>query len=62
VTARHRDGHEFPAELTVSVVRWQGGQFVNAFARDISARKRAERRRALQQAVTRALRNVTSSW
>lgn len=43
VTALHRDGREFPAEVTVSLVRWRDSYLFNAFVRDLSARRRAER-------------------
>lgn len=35
-----RDGHEFPAELTISAVRGEVGHTFNAFIRDITERKR----------------------
>jgi PAS domain S-box-containing protein len=42
VFARHRDGREFPVELTVAAV-WLGDRFIYAaFAHDITARKLAE--------------------
>jgi PAS domain S-box-containing protein len=41
--AAHRDGHEFPIECAVWPVRSGGDWEFNAFARDISDRKRAER-------------------
>jgi len=41
--AIHRDGHEFPVELTISaVVTTENGCSFNAFVRDISARKAEE--------------------
>ena len=40
--ALHRDGHEFPDELTVSVLRGEGTVGFNAFVHDISERKQAE--------------------
>lgn len=55
VTALHKDGHEFPAEVSVSAVRWRDEYLFNAFARDISPRKRAERAQALQQLVSEIL-------
>jgi len=55
VTACHRAGHEFPVELSVSPVRL-GNQWVfNAFVRDITERKSAERNLVAQYAVTRVL-------
>ena len=41
----HRDGHEFPVELTVTVLHSEGETEFTAFVRDISARKREEARR-----------------
>ncbi|MCX5724206.1 MAG: PAS domain S-box protein, partial [Nitrospirae bacterium] len=43
ITACHRDGHEFPVELTISATRASGGDYTfSAFLRDISMRKREE--------------------
>jgi PAS domain S-box-containing protein len=48
ITALHRDGHEFPVELTISPLR-SGETFIfSAFIRDITKRRRAEE--ALQTA------------
>ncbi len=55
ITACHRDGHEFPVELSISPVRLGETYTFSAFVRDITERKRAERRLAAQYAVTRAL-------
>jgi two-component system sensor histidine kinase/response regulator len=38
----HRDGREFPVELTISAIRSDTGYSFNAFLRDISERRRAE--------------------
>jgi PAS domain S-box-containing protein len=43
LSAVRRDGQEFPVELTISPLRWGPGHVFNAFVRDISQRKRAER-------------------
>jgi PAS domain S-box-containing protein len=40
--ALHRDGHEFPVEMTVTPVRVRGGFSFNAFMHDISERKQVE--------------------
>jgi PAS domain S-box-containing protein len=40
--AIHRDGHEFPVELTVSVLNWENSHLFSAFVHDITKRKRAE--------------------
>jgi PAS domain S-box-containing protein len=42
VTARHRNGHEFPVQLTVTPIRRRGSYSFTAFIEDISERKRAE--------------------
>ena len=44
VSARRRDGSEFPAELTVSAARLEHGWTFSAFVRDITARKLAEQK------------------
>ena len=60
--ARHRDGHEFPAELTVAHGWRTAGQAIAvAFVHDISERKQAERLRNVEFAVTRPLATV-ASW
>ena len=40
--ARHRDGHEFPVELSLSANRFGEGWTISAFLRDISLRKESE--------------------
>ena len=45
VTARHRDGHEFPAEMTIAIIKWQGIRLFAAFVHDVSARKLADQER-----------------
>ena len=42
VSALHRDGHEFPIELTIIPLNHLGKQVFYAFVRDISARRQAE--------------------
>lgn len=42
ITALHRDGHQFPVELAVSLTRGTGSTTFSAFARDITERKNAE--------------------
>jgi PAS domain S-box-containing protein len=41
--AVHRDGHEFPVELSVTAVKVRGGFMFHAFLHDITDRKRLER-------------------
>jgi PAS domain S-box-containing protein len=55
ITALHRDGREFPVELSVSPARVGDAYMFSAFVRDITDRRRAERRLASQYAVTRVL-------
>ncbi|HKW88518.1 MAG TPA: PAS domain S-box protein [Candidatus Acidoferrales bacterium] len=50
MVAMRRDGQEFPIEMTVSPLRWQGSYIFNAFLRDITRRKEAEKVRAHQAA------------
>jgi two-component system cell cycle sensor histidine kinase/response regulator CckA len=55
VMAQHKDGREFPVELAVSPARIGESYIFSAFVRDITDRRRAERRQASQYAVTRVL-------
>jgi PAS domain S-box-containing protein len=50
--ALHRDGREFPIEMTVSPVRVRGGFTFNAFMHDISERKQVEQEAVKLSAVT----------
>jgi diguanylate cyclase (GGDEF)-like protein/PAS domain S-box-containing protein len=60
--ALHRNGHEFPVEISVSPTSRSGSrvEFV-AFVTDISLRRMADRLRAVQFAVTRPLANA-ATW
>jgi two-component system sensor histidine kinase/response regulator len=51
-TAIHRDGHEFPIELTVALIRIKGKRAFSCFIHDVSARH--ERDEALRAANLRA--------
>jgi PAS domain S-box-containing protein len=42
VTALHRDGHEFPVELTVTAIRLEPTWHFTAFVRDLTEKRRAE--------------------
>ena len=42
ITALHRDGREFPVELTITTIRGGGTHSFVAFVRDITERKRSE--------------------
>ncbi|MGH7516431.1 MAG: PAS domain S-box protein [Gemmatimonadales bacterium] len=55
IQALHRDGHEFPVELTVTPLRLHRTWRFSAFVRDLTERQAAERRLAAQHAVTRVL-------
>jgi PAS domain S-box-containing protein len=50
--ALHRDGREFPVEMTLTPVRVRGGFSFNAFMHDISERKEVEREAVKLSAVT----------
>ncbi len=43
LSARHRDGSEFPVEVSLSTLETQDGRIVSAAIRDITDRKRAHR-------------------
>ena len=47
LTALHRDGREFPVELTISAIPIAGGHSFNAFLRDITERKQVEQQLAV---------------
>lgn len=58
LTALHRDGHEFPIELSVAALNGPNGFFAHAFARDISDRKHSEQALAESE---RLIRGVTDN-
>ena len=60
IVARHRDGRELPVELAVSPAKIGDAYIFSAFIRDITDRRRAERRLASQYAVTRVLSEATT--
>jgi PAS domain S-box-containing protein len=55
LAALHRDGHEFPVELTISPLLGSSGYRFHAFVRDITARKQSELYFEAQHEVTRVL-------
>jgi PAS domain S-box-containing protein len=55
IEALHRDGHEFPVEITISALRVGERYVFNAFLHDISERKRAEQLFNAQHEVTLVL-------
>jgi PAS domain S-box-containing protein len=60
IIAQHRGGWEFPVELAVSPAKIGDAYIFSAFIRDITDRRRAERRLASQYAVTRVLSEATT--
>jgi PAS domain S-box-containing protein len=42
VTARHRDGHEFPIELSICPIEWGNSHRFAAFARDVTEREQGQ--------------------
>jgi diguanylate cyclase (GGDEF)-like protein/PAS domain S-box-containing protein len=55
ITALHRDGHEFPVELTIWPVRVGDSYRFNAFLHDIGTRQQQARRLTAQTAAASAL-------
>ena len=55
ITALHRDGHEFPVELTISPIRLGQTYVFNSFVHDITERKQA------QEAILRAKEEAESA-
>lgn len=55
IAGLHRNGHEFPVEITISPLRIRGSHTFNAFLRDITERRRAESHLAAQHAVASVL-------
>ena len=60
IVAQHKDGREFPVELAVSPAKIGEAYIFSAFIRDITERRRAERRLVSQYAVTRVLSEATT--
>jgi len=60
IVAQHRDGRELPVELAVSPAKIGDAYIFSAFIRDITDRRRAERRLVSQYAVTRVLAEATT--
>ena len=53
IDAQHRDGHTFPVELTITVLKIDSGNEFTAFIRDISPRRQAETNRLTLEAQLR---------
>jgi two-component system sensor histidine kinase UhpB len=58
ITARRRDGREFPIELTIAPVRQGGAQLFSAFVRDIAEHQQAVEQLRFQSTI---LQNVQDS-
>ncbi|MGC1105310.1 MAG: response regulator [Candidatus Acidiferrales bacterium] len=55
IAGLHRDGHEFPIELTISAMPWGQTHLFSAVIRDITERKRSEKVQASEYGVSRVL-------
>jgi len=62
LTALHRDGHEFPVELTVTPVHFRGSFQAVGIVRNISERKSAEDRIRQQAALLQATHDAIIVW
>ena len=60
IVGQHKDGRALPVELAVSPAKIGDTYIFSAFIRDITDRRRAERRLASQYAVTRVLSEATT--
>jgi len=61
LSALHRDGHEFPVELSISPIFTAAGTTFSAFVRDITERKRAEAAILRQTALVKLLQTVAGA-
>ena len=66
IEALHREGHEFPVELSISAIPINGGFLIATFLHDITARKQAEEklRRSEERydLVSRATSDIVWDW
>lgn len=62
IRALHRDGHEFPVELTVTRYQWGGELAFSAFIRDITDRKAAEHQQRAARASAEAASRAKSDF
>ena len=58
ITALHRDGHEFPIELSITPIEQDGRFTFSAFIRDITERKQAERELVRERDFARQVMNT----
>ncbi|HEX8631297.1 MAG TPA: ATP-binding protein, partial [Catenuloplanes sp.] len=61
LSARHRDGHELPVEMTLTVTHGPAGPLFHAFAHDVTVAHRARRFAAVEAAVARGLAHAAGS-
>ncbi|GAA0481957.1 hypothetical protein Ade02nite_57620 [Paractinoplanes deccanensis] len=61
VNAMHRDGHEFPVELTVTVTEDADARLFHALVQDVTIGQRVSRFAAVEAAVSRGLAEAESS-
>lgn len=61
LAALRRDGSEFPIELMVTQVEWNGNTIYNGFVRDVSERKEAEQLIAREKLETALLQQASYS-
>lgn len=62
VTALHRDGHEFPIELSMSAIRKQASYRFAAFVRDVTDQKRVEQERERAREAAEAANRAKSEF
>ena len=62
LTALHRDGHEFPIEITISPVRQASGYLFAAFLHDITEEKQAKRELEKAKDAAEAANRAKSSF
>lgn len=62
ITARHRDGRQFPAEMTLSPLLVGKRRLVAAFVHDVTERKLAEQEREKSQAAAEAANRSKSEF
>ena len=55
IAGLHRDGHEFPIELTISSMPWGESHLFSGVVRDITERKRKEKLQTSEYGVSRVL-------